>query len=184
MRFLPTGVARPVLSSSPFASSSFAFLRFLWGFVIASADGAGWSGSASSPPRRMLGFEKGIWESEGPGLETPMPRTPLPMPENIRPNSLLIPGWPPGPDMMGCDPCGGCGIGDNRPLRLISGIPSNPLGGPAWVGPSSIGRGRPVSKATPPGLPLYATDRGGGPSSPGRPPDGTPRCGGGGCCGC
>ena len=56
----------------------------------------------------------------GVGVALP---TPLPRPENMRPNSLLMPGLsPPGPTCLGCAPCTACGRGELRPFLFSSGL--------------------------------------------------------------
>lgn len=54
------------------------------------------------------------------GVLLPMP---LPSPENMRPNSLLMLGSPPGPTRRGCAPWTACGKGELRPFfRAMSGL--------------------------------------------------------------
>lgn len=169
----PTGVSLPVLSSSPLWSSSLAFL-FRFRGTLPGGSGAASGGGASTSSRRPNPLlVKGRCAPEGTGLETPRPLAPLPMPENMRPNSLLIPGSPAGPWDCGCAPCTACGKGEIRPLRLISPTANNPalccLAKCGAEPPSSRDRaGREDSKGCDPSPPLYAMDVGGGASSPGR----------------
>jgi hypothetical protein len=63
--------------------------------------------------------------------------TPLPMPENIRANSLLIPGSLAGPFERACAPWTACGSGERRPPRLLSAKrPSRVLC--CWLGLSDV----------------------------------------------
>lgn len=78
-----------------------------------------------SPPSRCLdglareGVVVPLTDCPAVGVVLP---TPLPRPENMRPNSILMPGLsPPGPICLGWAPCTAWGRGEFRPLRLSSG---------------------------------------------------------------
>ena len=116
---LPTGVTLPLLASS---SSSLSFLRLPRPVALAISTGGSGGASGSSRRIRSPALPYANWAPAGTGLE--MVPTPVPIPENMRPNSLLMPGSPAGPASCGWAPCTACGSGEMRPLRLISWIPS------------------------------------------------------------
>ena len=108
------------------------------------------------------------------GLEMPMAVTPIPSPENMRPNSFLMAGSVAGPGNCGCAPCTAWGTGESLPrLRWISWKGRRLRWIPSPDGSSDAGGGaRAGSYGADVGALEYAIDGGGGCSS-------TRLCGGG-----
>lgn len=107
----PLAVCLPLLLSSPSLPSPVCSLRLLpprdedrailWPFSVGESCAATTSRSSRLS---WVGCENGVCEPPLALLVPPMPPTPLPIPENIFPNSLLMPGSPAGPFTSPCTP--------------------------------------------------------------------------------
>lgn len=109
----PEGVILPsAFSISKMPSSSFTrlVLRPCWELILCILIMSPDSGSCEKDPFCGRGLPR-------VGVDEPMP---LPKPENMRPNSLLIPGSLPIEIGWAWAPCTACGSGDARPVLLVA----------------------------------------------------------------
>ena len=122
--FVLLGVTPSPSSNSTFDSSSFTLrgLRLFFEAVL------GFDAAARSMRLVNGALRRGSWFVVGlggaNGVLVPLPAgpalpTPLPIPENIRLNSGLMPGSLAGPLVLACAPCTACGRGEKRPVRLL-----------------------------------------------------------------